>query len=202
MLWTTECAEGVWIFLSLKKQIISCKIVWLEVAIAQTGHILSTTGEHMARRLDIVIAGVFAALFASSSVAQEAAAEADSPVKIEALMAPLDSNLTDFIWEKRPVVVFADSPNDPRFAQQIAFLEAQLDELAVRDVIILTDTDPEAKTALRTKLRPRGFMLVLIGKDGGVKLRKPFPWDVRELTRVIDKMPMRQREVRERRAAN
>lgn len=156
----------------------------------------------MARRLDIVIAGVFAALFASSSVAQEAAAEADSPVKIEALMAPLDSNLTDFIWEKRPVVVFADSPNDPRFAQQIAFLEAQLDELAVRDVIILTDTDPEAKTALRTKLRPRGFMLVLIGKDGGVKLRKPFPWDVRELTRVIDKMPMRQREVRERRAAN
>jgi hypothetical protein len=202
MLWTTECAEGVWIFLSLKKQIISCKIVWLEVAIAQTGHILSTTGEHMARRLDIVIAGVFSALFASSSVAQEAAAEADSPVKIEALMAPLDSNLTDFIWEKRPVVVFADSPNDPRFAQQIAFLEAQLDELAVRDVIILTDTDPEAKTALRTKLRPRGFMLVLIGKDGGVKLRKPFPWDVRELTRVIDKMPMRQREVRERRAAN
>jgi hypothetical protein len=39
----------------------------------------------------------------------------------------------------------------------------------------------------------------LIGKDGGVKLRKASPWDVRELTRVVDKMPMRQREVRDRR---
>jgi len=50
---------------------------------------------------------------------------------------------------------------------------------------------------LRTKLRPRGFMLVLIGKDGGVKLRKPLPWDVRELSRTIDTMPMRQREMRD-----
>jgi hypothetical protein len=41
-------------------------------------------------------------------------------------------------------------------------------------------------------------MLTLIGKDGEVKLRKPFPWDVREISRSIDKMPMRQREIRER----
>jgi len=40
---------------------------------------------------------------------------------------------------------------------------------------------------------------VLIGKDGGVKLRKPFPWSVRELSRSIDKMPMRQQELRDRR---
>jgi len=38
-------------------------------------------------------------------------------------------------------------------------------------------------------------MLVLIGKDGGVKLRKPFPWNVREISRVIDKMPMRRQEI-------
>ncbi len=46
-------------------------------------------------------------------------------------------------------------------------------------------------------MRPAGFMLVLVGKDGGIKLRKPSPWDVREITRSIDKMPMRQREIRE-----
>jgi hypothetical protein len=39
-------------------------------------------------------------------------------------------------------------------------------------------------------------MLVIIGKDGGVKLRKPLPWDVREISRTIDKMPMRKREKR------
>ena len=39
--------------------------------------------------------------------------------------------------------------------------------------------------------------MVLIGKDGGVKLRKPSPWSTREISRSIDKMPMRQREIRE-----
>jgi len=38
----------------------------------------------------------------------------------------------------------------------------------------------------------------LIGKDGKVKLRKPRPWTVRELSRVIDKMPMRQQELKQR----
>ena len=42
--------------------------------------------------------------------------------------------------------------------------------------------------------------MVLIGKDGSVKLRKPLPWDVREISRTIDKMPVRQREIRERRS--
>ena len=49
----------------------------------------------------------------------------------------------------------------------------------------------------RLRMRPRGFMLVLVGKDGGIKLRKPRPWDVREITRSIDKMTIRQREIRE-----
>lgn len=74
------------------------------------------------------------------------------------------------------------------------------DDLAVRDVIILTDTDPSAQSALRTRLRPRGFMMVLIGKDGQIELRKPQPWDIREITRSIDKMPLRQQEIEDRRA--
>ena len=42
---------------------------------------------------------------------------------------------------------------------------------------------------------------VLIGKDGTVYLRKPFPWSVREISRSIDKMPLRQQEIRDRRDA-
>ena len=110
--------------------------------------------------------------------------------------------LSQFVWEKRPVIVFADSPADPNFGQQIEFLEARAEELLDRDVVVLTDTDPSGDSAVRTELRRRGFMLVLIGKDGGVKLRKPFPWDVRQLMRAIDSMPMRQREIRERRVDN
>lgn len=106
-------------------------------------------------------------------------------------------DIEEFHWLARPIVVFADSPADPRFIEQMELLSRRAVELVERDVVIITDTDPTQKSALRQKLRPRGFMLVLIGKDGGVKLRKPLPWDVRELSRVIDKMPLRQQEIRE-----
>ena len=107
--------------------------------------------------------------------------------------------LADFLWTARPVVVFADSPADPAFERQVELFRAEADDLDRRDVVVITDADPSADTAIRRKLRPRGFMMVLLGKDGGVKLRKPLPWHVRELGRVIDKMPMRQQEMRDRR---
>lgn len=109
------------------------------------------------------------------------------------------ADLASFLWLKRPIVVFADSPQDPRFKEQMDRLMAEADALLERDVVVLTDTDPAARSKLRQKLRPRGFMLALVGKDGGVKLRKPHPWTVRELTRSIDKFPDRLREVEERR---
>ncbi len=112
-----------------------------------------------------------------------------------------DVNIDDFKWIARPVVVFATSPADPRFAEQMELLADRVEELVVRDVVVIVDTDDETLSDLRRKLRPRDFMMVLIGKDGGVKLRKPFPYDVRELTRSIDKMPLRQQEIRERRGS-
>ena len=142
--------------------------------------------------LPVVIAGLLGGSLA--------AAEGDV-TPAEALFVEGDvEDLSQFVWEKRPIIIFADSPADPNFGQQIEYLETRAQELLDRDVIVLTDTDPSGDSALRTKLRPRGFMLVLIGKDGGVKLRKPYPWDVRQLMRSIDSMPMRQREIRERRA--
>lgn len=105
-------------------------------------------------------------------------------------------DLTEFLWLARPVVVFADTPADPRFAEQIMLLTDRIEDLVDRDVVIITDTDPKAASAIRKDLRPRGFMLTLIAKDGRVNLRKPSPWDVRELSRAIDKMPLRQEELR------
>lgn len=95
----------------------------------------------------------------------------------------------------RPIVVFANSPNDPMVDEQLEFLLARVDELILRDVILILDTDPAAETDVRETLRPRAFQLVLMDKDGRVHLRKPFPWEVREITRTIDKMPLRLQEI-------
>jgi len=147
----------------------------------------------MKRLTAVVIAG----LIATAPLAQEAAGAEDTR-----LFAPADmADLSEFRWKKRPVLVFADSADDPAFIEQMELLHSREEELRERDVIVLTDTDPDARSPLRLQMRPRGFMLVLVGKDGGNKLRKPFPWSVREITRSIDKMPMRQREIREEKEA-
>lgn len=138
---------------------------------------------------------VFAALIAFPLAAEEATAAPEPPVFIDGI----DIDLNQFLWEKRPVVVFADSENDPRFIRQMELLHAREEELRERDVVVLTDTDPAGEGPMRERLRPRGFMLALIVKDGTIYLRKPSPWDVREISRTIDKLPMRQQEIRERR---
>lgn len=168
----------------------------------------------MENRAALLLAFVFATLLASvmgmAAIAQDTVAT-DLPVadntatalnvveRWQADPAELfdasEINLADLAFIARPVVVFADSPNDPRFAEQIRLLLAQAQDLAPRHVIIVTDTDPAAASPLRLLLRPHGFALVLIDTDGRVALRKPEPWDVRELTRVIDKMPSRLREI-------
>lgn len=149
----------------------------------------------------LITALIFLALAPIPVASQEADADSVSPLE-EEVLRPIAEDLNEFVWIKRPLVVFADSPQDPRFIEQMKFIRQELVELAERDVVVLTDTAPSARSALREKLHPRGFMLVLIGKDGMIKLRKPVPWDVRELTRVIDKMPMRQQEIRDRRGLN
>ena len=108
-----------------------------------------------------------------------------------------DVDLEDMIWAARPLIIFANSPLDPTFKQQMTLLQEGFEVLVERDVMVVVDTSPNSKSILRKNLRPKGFVWVLIGKDGTVKLRKPFAWDMRELSRVIDKMPMRQQEIKE-----
>lgn len=139
--------------------------------------------------MKLVVSFILAVMTAMPLVAQ---------TQPETVFRTMDNvDLAALKWKYRPVVIFADSPDDPAYIEQMALLHASQEELSARDVLVITDTAPDPMSELRKKLRPRGFMLVLIGKDGGVKLRKPFPWDVREITRSIDKMPIRQREIRD-----
>ncbi len=147
------------------------------------------------------LAIVFTALFPLLVTAQQSPDSASPNAEEPAILAADGLNLNDFLWVSRPLIVFADSANDPRFKEQLELITANLAPFTDRDVVIITDTDPKNPSDLRIKLRPRGFVLVLLTKDGAILWRKPAPWTTREITRSIDKLPARQQEVRDRRAA-
>ena len=110
-----------------------------------------------------------------------------------------NTNIKGFEWAQRPIVIFANSDKDPNFISQMEFLSQDIKALKERDIVVLVDTNPSIPSALRKKFRPHGFSFILIGKDGQVKLRKPSPWNIREIARVIDKMPIRQQEITRKR---
>lgn len=114
------------------------------------------------------------------------------------IVSASDVVLTDLLWLKRPLLVFADSPKDPNFIRQMQMLDRNPADLLDRDVLVIIDADPTANSAIRQKMRPRGFSLVLMDKDGEPEIRKPLPWDVREISRAIDKFPLRLQEVQDR----
>ena len=113
--------------------------------------------------------------------------------------APEAPSLDDLLWVARPLVIFADTDRDPRYIQQMRRIEAGMEELSERQVVVLTDTDPAAVGPLRRALRPRGFGVVLIDIDGRVALRRPAPMQVREISGLIDRMPSRRDETGSRR---
>jgi hypothetical protein len=153
-----------------------------------------------------LVLAAFLPLAATAQSTAEASQSSDTTAEaaVPAAFGPLPASevvLADQLYLKRPVVVFADSPNDPNFVRQMELLVLDLPSLETRDVVLVVDTDPSAKTEWRMKLRPRGFSLVLMDKDLAPVIRKPLPWEVREITRAIDKFPLRRQEMLERNPA-
>ncbi len=150
--------------------------------------------------LNTLIVSVFLASSSLGTAAQEAQSPSDSaesPAAIEILPAE-QVELDSYLWANRVLVVFSDTPADPRYIKQMQMIEERPRDLLEREVVVVSDTAPKPPSDVRAKLRPRGFALVLVDKDGGVKLRKPTPWSTREIARSIDKTPLRIQEIRER----
>lgn len=129
-----------------------------------------------------------------------AKASASNEVNLSIIDLNLSNNspisLSDFFGNKRVIIIFSDNSEDPNFTAQLNLLESRKNSLKERDVVVLIDTSPISKSNIRLKLRPQGFVFILIGKDGKIALRKSRPWSVREISRSIDKMPLRKQEIK------
>ncbi len=110
----------------------------------------------------------------------------------------------------RPLLIFAAKPDDPQLEIQIRTLKEHASAVQERDVVPVTVVynNPEPATAAsfapeealavrrRFNVPPDMFTVILIGKDGGEKLRSSKPLSMEKLNETIDSMPMRQEEMK------
>jgi len=104
----------------------------------------------------------------------------------------------------RVLILSAPREDDPALRRQREELGRWRRGAEARDLHVVTVAGPKVHGAsdgslrlrLRYRLAFRGFTAVLIGKDGGVKLRRDRPIPIRELEAAIDAMPMRKAGLR------
>ncbi len=121
--------------------------------------------------------------------------------------------------EYRPLLVFAPA-EDEQVREQRKLLASREKDLKERQVVVVTsilthqsaggdesklrkedvvqlEAGEEAAARRRFHVSEGDFTVILIGKDGGEKLRSRTPVTMEKLIKVIDAMPMRQKEVRD-----
>lgn len=175
------------------------KLVALQSALVMAGMIAAGTASAMGDRLPEDVER--REWVRPGDVLQSESGAEKAPKSVEEVIAETifidDETISpaDLKWKARVVAVFANTPQDPAFTQQLRAIEGGVATLAARDAVVVVDTDPAANGEWRRYLRPDGFSLVLIDKDGTIMLRKPVPWDIREISRAIDRFPLRRQEV-------
>src|SRR6056297_653739 len=105
-------------------------------ALGSSRPISSDTGETMRTLLTFV----FLVFLPGITLAQTDSETADI-LEGEVIVEDTVENLEQFLWIKRPLVVFADNPADPRYVEQMQLITERLDDLKYLDVVVVTDTD-------------------------------------------------------------
>jgi hypothetical protein len=111
-------------------------------------------------------------------------------------------------WRNRVVIVFGldeakvDSQLDAFLADRSALEEREMVLIHVDGEAVSVpfgDIDPPRAGAMREAYRvdpEEPFVVILVGKDGGEKLRRTEPVTARQIFDLIDSMPMRQSETK------
>jgi len=124
----------------------------------------------------------------------------------------LSMDLRQFQWKNRLLFLFAPQRSDRFFNDLQNEIMVNKNEIEDRDLVVFeilesgpsfingVSLDAQTAAALREKFdAPLGrFTVILVGKDGGVKLKRPTGTRLNDIFALIDAMPMRQEEMRQK----
>ena len=115
-------------------------------------------------------------------------------------------------WQNRLIMVIVKDYNNETFIEQLSVLNTCKAGLLERKLLIYQILPDKYKVSAtygnevswnsgnllfeQFRSSDASFEIILVGLDGGIKLRKQDLLDCKELWAVIDNMPMRQAEIR------
>jgi hypothetical protein len=120
----------------------------------------------------------------------------------------MSQNLDSFKWENRILLLKDSDFSSGELEEQLKVLQNHLEKLRERDILVFIVTNDavldtlKRKTILKSKqiIEAYGLKdfqgLILIGKDGGIKLKESFVVSPQAIFTLIDGMPMRQAEMK------
>ena len=116
----------------------------------------------------------------------------------------VSQNLDDFRWKNRIVLIMNPGPQNPLSDKQLKSFRLYKAEIKERDLLVfevnntsVTDIFEAQRSLDPAEIPHRNYEgIILLGKDGGIKLKKPFYVPPSELFELIDSMPMRRAEMK------
>ena len=120
-------------------------------------------------------------------------------------------SFSDHMWQNRVILLFANENDAPLLSKQLELLTSHSEEVTNRDLVVYQffqfegrgpageGIDDKKVKALRADYDieyEMPFQFILIGKDGGVKLRSAEVVSMEALFALIDGMPMRKAEMK------
>lgn len=117
-------------------------------------------------------------------------------------------DLSTYRWQNRVLLVLSRAENEQRATAQLAELAAAKEGLEERKLLVFQVLPEQYRQALlpndqwhratdvfQAHALDGGFTVVLLGLDGGVKVRQSQVLTINELFATIDGMPMRRAEL-------
>uniref|UniRef100_UPI00404A214B DUF4174 domain-containing protein n=2 Tax=Flavobacterium sp. TaxID=239 RepID=UPI00404A214B len=125
-------------------------------------------------------------------------------------------NFKEFRWKNRILVIETTNQDNPLYQKQLLVLKDKISELSERKLVIFEIVNQQFKKSTSDSLNQNGnwqnldknyktkciedneFSISLIGLDGNLKLQQNDLLLTKYLFEIIDVMPMRRNEIRNR----
>jgi len=122
------------------------------------------------------------------------------------------ADLREYRWKNRILLVFSPTASDPGYAAFADAVSSRSYDVKDRDLVLfwvlekgpsrlegqpLSQEDAQ-DLRRRFRIKTGRFTVILIGKDGGVKMMREARAELQEIFDLIDSMPMRQREMKKK----